>query len=816
MRLPTRCLWATSAMLLSLAAAQAETVGSASAVNTRSVSTPPGAATRTIEIGAQVVRNEKIETSASGTVQLLFIDKTTLNIGTNSRLVIDKFVFNPATTEGSLAVSLSKGLFRLVGGQATHSGGASIDTPVAAIGVRGGIVTVSHSQAKGTQAILAYGVMTVTSLCKSAALAAGACTPKTVTVSRPGYAVQVSGPDATPSDPVRVTAAELDALNVQLSSRGGQSGGATNLPSDPLAARYNVGTANSAAAPAVAARNAPRGLNAAAVALAAQQVAAQGAQNAASVTTAQSVQSATKGAPVAAYAILTRSPYGTSAGASSVPYLTASYAGAGNFTVSPILGYQAGGLNANGTPNVTSRQFQAGLRLSGQGSAQSSTLFVMTSEIDQAPNIGFTQGGGVSVATYQPSVNNVGYHTSISVASATPTSSANSVPTNGFGEPNGAYTLYNVNANLSSGVLTNATSTDFPSGSYTFNPIATAAPTTTTPNHPALALQGYVGGLAQSAYVNPINSTNNATYSAPYIVTNATGNPGDISITLPGNSSQMGATFNIASVNAPSSGLASASYQFGSYDLSDPDNAAGRNTARGAYVDPADFAGRGRAIFNNGANTPTSSRNGGVLSGAGDFADLLMVTATPVGANTSSFLTSISSTTVTPCACEYTQWGFWSALAGQSLDNGQSRYVDDTSVPALWVAGVPTTAANIPTTGTATYTGHAIAAISNNGAQYLAAGAFANTVNFGTRTGAVTIGGLDGANYVGNVSLTPASTLFAGNLTGNVGGRSAALNGSFFMGGATNTTPLYGEMGGNLTLTGANYLGSGVFLGRKP
>ena len=44
----------------------------------------------------------------------------------------------------------------------------------------------------------------------------------------------------------------------------------------------------------------------------------------------------------------------------------------------------------------------------------------------------------------------------------------------------------------------------------------------------------------------------------------------------------------------------------------------------------------------------------------------------------------------------------------------------------------------------------------------------------------------------------------------------AALNGSFFQGGQTNTTPLYGEMGGNLTLTGANYLGSGIFLGRKP
>ena len=52
---------------------------------------------RVIEIGAQIVRNEKIETSATGSVQLLFIDKTTLNIGPNSSVVIDKFVFNPMT-----------------------------------------------------------------------------------------------------------------------------------------------------------------------------------------------------------------------------------------------------------------------------------------------------------------------------------------------------------------------------------------------------------------------------------------------------------------------------------------------------------------------------------------------------------------------------------------------------------------------------------------------------------------------------------------------------------------------------------------------
>ena len=94
--------------------------------------------------------------------------------------------------------------------------------------------------------------------------------------------------------------------------------------------------------------------------------------------------------------MVTNGPFSTSPGstASPVPYLTGAFAGSGNFTVSPILGYQAGGLNSDGTPNTTSRQFQAGLSVTGQGAAQNATLFVMTSAISNAPNIGFTQAGG--------------------------------------------------------------------------------------------------------------------------------------------------------------------------------------------------------------------------------------------------------------------------------------------------------------------------------------------------------------------------------------------------------------------------------------
>jgi hypothetical protein len=270
-------------------------------------------------------------------------------------------------------------------------------------------------------------------------------------------------------------------------------------------------------------------------------------------------------------------------------------------------------------------------------------------------------------------------------------------------------------------------------------------------------------------------------------------------------------------------------YVFGSLDA---DSRAGLNGARGAYINPSNFAARAAAIYQNGANIPLSTRDRVLLSDEpGGFANQQMVTAGSVGANTASFLSSISTVPATlanpnpvkPCACA-TQWGFWSAFNGVTNSNGRLAFEDQGSL-LLWVAGVPTpTTPGGPfsmATGTATYTGQAIANIANpnNITSYLAAGAFSATANFGTHTGIVNITGLDGTNYAGAAMQVGSTATFNGSLNAVSGitGRTATLAGSFFQGGPTNTTPAYGEVGGSLVLNGAGgYLGSGIFLGRKP
>ena len=101
--------------------ARADIVGVTGAANTTSSGTPPAGGTRIIQLGENVLENEKIETSASGNVQVLFVDKTTLNIGPNSSLVIDHFVYDAKAGTGQVALSLGKGVLRVVGGFATHT-----------------------------------------------------------------------------------------------------------------------------------------------------------------------------------------------------------------------------------------------------------------------------------------------------------------------------------------------------------------------------------------------------------------------------------------------------------------------------------------------------------------------------------------------------------------------------------------------------------------------------------------------------------------------------------------------------------------------
>src|SRR5688572_469639 len=139
---PIALLGATAFGLLAAPLAIGEAaakVGVTSATDGDPLGKPPQEAERVLRIGVDVQANELITTSANDRAHLLFLDGSSLTVGPNAQLTIDKFVFDPSTKTGELAINASKGVLRLVGGKISKSNAITITTPSSTIGIRGGI-----------------------------------------------------------------------------------------------------------------------------------------------------------------------------------------------------------------------------------------------------------------------------------------------------------------------------------------------------------------------------------------------------------------------------------------------------------------------------------------------------------------------------------------------------------------------------------------------------------------------------------------------------------------------------------------------------
>lgn len=196
--------------------ASAQQVGTATAVNPTSESTKPGATTINLTVGANIVHKERIHTTPSGTVQLLFVDKSTLSIAPNTNLLIDEYIYDPKSNAGHMLTNLTEGALRFVGGALSHQGEASVTTQDAAIGIRGGTVTVVRGP-NGTKVIDHFGIITITN-------GAG-----TVTISRPDFFVTILNWNSPPSDPQRVSQEEIAFYLQLLTSKPGQDAGVPGL-----------------------------------------------------------------------------------------------------------------------------------------------------------------------------------------------------------------------------------------------------------------------------------------------------------------------------------------------------------------------------------------------------------------------------------------------------------------------------------------------------------------------------------------------------------------------------------------------------------
>ncbi len=237
-----------SPALAAPAAFAQQRIGVDAAVNPAAMGTSPGAAARRLVVGQDVVFNERIATTAEGQTQILFVDESSLSVGPNANMVIDRFVYDPNTGTGQLVASLTRGVFRFVGGKLSkHDNAVTMRTPTATIGIRGGVMLVEvgaecAASAVGSagcpalRVIFVYGDgVTITGLDGASQ-----------TITRPGFEVTVARPGAAPSAPGPAPTATTAALLTELDGRPGGHGGAPIIPTEVTVAASGIATTISA------------------------------------------------------------------------------------------------------------------------------------------------------------------------------------------------------------------------------------------------------------------------------------------------------------------------------------------------------------------------------------------------------------------------------------------------------------------------------------------------------------------------------------------------------------------------------------------
>jgi hypothetical protein len=801
-------LWTTSA--------NAQVVGTASAVNPTSTE-----AGRTLALGAQIIHDDRIQTDAKASVQLLFIDRTSMSIGPNSDLVIDDYVFDTKANTGKMTVSLGKGLLRFIGGQVSHSGETTIKTPSALIGIRGGSAQFSVGS-QGTQAVFLGGNspgagLTVTPIATSGNRASGATAGSSITITTPGYGTTVS--NAGPSNAnnmvlqqAPVAASTLATQNLQLTSSPstGQTGGAPPATTAQVSALSNI-----TPDPTTAITTSSTSTNPSASGSKSSSSSATGGAtgtNQILTTTTMAVQQSTQTKAAATTALQSFGPAAfaltitrccdPSNQTSAAPFLPPQFATGGNVLLSNVLGYRNATSNAAATVSLGGAILQYGINITGTGASQNSWFYVaMGAFVDNGSGSLVEQGG--FTGTQRTAAN-----ARVLVANGALSSPAGSVTTDNSGLPTSATINQVYYDTTTRQYLPNDTNntTQYNIGAgpqtyqYTQTQQATAVPAGLGSTRPDVTLSGYVGGIMSTR-----DQTNGINIGNPFIISNANNSPGDVTVQLDSTTSRVQSNFNVSRQSGPAMAniLNTASFQLGSTDTA--------LNASGTYVDYNNFGARQATTGANSTtgNNPIGTVNGNTLASA----NLLFVAIKPADAQT---LFGANGNNTQFCQCEFTRWGFWSAQT--SRPSGGVDYSDSGNL-MLWVAGqLPSSSTAVPTTGIATYTGQVVANISSAGSQYVDAGNFKNVVNFASGTGAVSVGGpgvgpgIDGSLYTGTVNFLADRRNFGGILPGSVAGRSMDMTGSFFNG----TAGVVGEMGGRVNITGpGGYLGSGIFVGKR-
>ena len=763
----------------------AANVGRTTAVVQQARGTPPRQTTRVLVPKLDLFENERIQTDDRGVTQILFRDGTHLTVGPNSDLVIDRFVYDPDTSAGELAAELGRGVLRFVGGQISKRGRAAITTPVAVIGVRGGIAVVEHDEAGGTNAVLLFGSeLTIEGLGPRA---------ETRRVTRPGFSVTV-GSDGAVSNPERLPADRLESVLASLEGNEESDGGAPTPPT-----REAVSRSEYAAAPA----SDPGGDITFDLAPVGEDVGETLVANNPPALSHEDTSPA-----------LWRYGVGTNNIDYGLPFLSSVSSSVYPLTIVKREGGYDEVMRTGGYPFLRVRN-----QFSGQGADQVGAFVIYLGTI--TPNspglparfLGRVIGSARDATTSDSQGVILIWGNGEEDQSSHPTSAFDdSFPPESFHTAAG-YTEFDgvfhpddlrIQAHIDRSETTSPGNVEWVLQDTV--PLEQAGPRGDRTWH------GYATALFEVRTTGALPEVFEGTYS----LRNRNGSPEDITLVANAEFSTLGAVFQLGNpeihegtpgsqVNAPGNiDVTEMEINFGwRPNQPVPDEVEFIGTTRGTYVNDEAFGAVGSVGFDSNRDPHRL-----ILVNDNLVPSREILTRTWMVSNDAAPAEALLPPGVEYCDCPAAKFGWWGGRIGLFDDPAGGERVDAV-FPGTFVVGELPDIADIPSQGTATYSGHAAAAIRNAGVAYAAVGGFEMDWDFATRTGEANITNLDGRDYTASdlEALTNARD-FTGTLTEDTpGAATGPIAGSFFTDGADPVR----DVGGQFTVEEPGYTAVGSF-----
>jgi hypothetical protein len=124
-----------------------------------------GQSTRELAIEDNVFSEEVIETDADAATRIVFVDGTELSMGPFSRMVLDRYVYDPNAGTGELVMRVVSGVFEFASGNIPESA-YDLRTPFGNLGIRGTRLSIvinpgSHAVVDVTEGVVESQGVTV-------------------------------------------------------------------------------------------------------------------------------------------------------------------------------------------------------------------------------------------------------------------------------------------------------------------------------------------------------------------------------------------------------------------------------------------------------------------------------------------------------------------------------------------------------------------------------------------------------------------------------------------------------------------------------